>query len=44
MVTFDYFKFYRFVESHNRLGANMTEIDTFNVIISYLGLTELAIK
>jgi hypothetical protein len=36
--------FYRFVESRNMEGANMTNIATFNEIISYLGLIELPIK
>jgi hypothetical protein len=38
------FNFYRFVENRNRDGANMTDIATFNEIISYLGLIELPIK
>jgi hypothetical protein len=32
------------VENRNRDGANMTDIATFNEIISYLGLIELPIK
>ena len=38
------FNFYRFVENRNRDGANMSDIATFNEIISYLGLIELPIK
>jgi hypothetical protein len=38
------FNFYRYVESRNLPGANMTDISTFNEIISYLGLIELPIK
>jgi hypothetical protein len=38
------FNFYRFVENRNKQGANMTDIATFNEIISYLGLIELPIK
>jgi hypothetical protein len=38
------FNFYRFVENRNRDGANMSNIATFNEIISYLGLIELPIK
>lgn len=38
------FNFYRFVESRNQPGANLTDIATFNEIISYLGLIELPIK
>jgi hypothetical protein len=38
------FNFYRFVENRNREGANMSDIATFNEIISYLGLIELPIK
>jgi hypothetical protein len=38
------FNFYRFVENRNRDGANMTDIATFNEIISYLGLIELPLK
>jgi hypothetical protein len=38
------FNFYRFMENRNRDGANMTDIATFNEIISYLGLIELPIK
>lgn len=38
------FNFYRFIENRNRAGANMTDIATFNEIISYIGLIELPIK
>jgi hypothetical protein len=38
------FNFYRFVENRNRTGANLTDIATFNEIISYLGLIELPIR
>jgi hypothetical protein len=38
------FNFYRFAESCNQPGANLTDIDTFNEIISYLGLIELPTK
>jgi hypothetical protein len=38
------FNFYRFAKSRNQLGANFTDIATFNEIISYLGLVELPIK
>jgi exonuclease III len=38
------FNFYRFAKNQNRAGANMTDIATFNEIISYLGLIELPIK
>jgi hypothetical protein len=38
------FNFYRFMENRNCDGANMTDIATFNEIISYLGLIELPIK
>jgi hypothetical protein len=36
--------FYHFVENRKRDGENMTDIATFNEIISYLGLIELPIK
>jgi hypothetical protein len=38
------FNFYRFSESRNLPGANLSDIATFNEIISYLGLIELPIK
>jgi hypothetical protein len=38
------FNFYRFMENHNQPGANLSDIETFNEIISYLGLIELPIK
>jgi hypothetical protein len=38
------FNFYRFVENRKRDGANMSDVATFNEIISYLGLIELPIK
>jgi exonuclease III len=38
------FNFYRFVENRNQPGANLSDIETFNEIISYLGLIELPIK
>jgi hypothetical protein len=38
------FNLYLFVENRNSDGANMTDIATFNEIISYLGLIELPIK
>jgi hypothetical protein len=38
------FNFYRFVENRNQPGANLTDINIFNEITSYLGLIELPIK
>jgi endonuclease/exonuclease/phosphatase family metal-dependent hydrolase len=38
------FNFYRFVESRNQPGANLSDIETFNEIISCLGLIELPMK
>jgi exonuclease III len=38
------FNFYRFSENRNRPGANQEDMETFNEIISYLGLIELPIK
>jgi exonuclease III len=38
------FNFYRYAESRNKPGANFEDIETFNEIISYLGLIELPIK
>ena len=38
------FNFYRSVENRNREGANLSDIETFNEIISYHGLVELPIK
>ena len=38
------FNFYRYTDSRNRPGANLTDIATFSEIISYLGLVELPIK
>ena len=38
------FNFYRYSESRNRPGANLADIETFNEVISYLGLIELPIK
>ena len=38
------FNFFRYSDSRNRPGANLADIETFNEIISYLGLIELPIK
>ena len=38
------FNFYRNSDSRNRPGANLTDIATFNEVISYLGLVKLPIK
>jgi hypothetical protein len=38
------FNFYRFVENRNMQGANLSDIATFNEIVSYLGIIELPIK
>jgi hypothetical protein len=38
------FNFYRFLDNHNRPGANLNDMNTFNEVISYLGLVELPIK
>ena len=38
------FNFYRYSDSTNKPGANLNDIETFNEVISYLGLIELPIK
>jgi hypothetical protein len=38
------FNFYRYSDNRNRPGANITDMNTFNEVISYLGLVELPIK
>ena len=38
------FNFYRYSDSRNRPSANLNDIETFNEVISYLGLIELPIK
>lgn len=38
------FNFYRYSDSRNKPGANLSDIETFNEVISYLGLIELPIK
>ena len=38
------FNFYCYSDSRNRPGANLADIETFNEVISYLGLIELPIK
>ena len=38
------FNFYRYSDSRNRPRANLDDIETFNAIISYLGLIELPIN
>ena len=38
------FNFYRYTDSRSRPGANLTDMETFNEVISYLGLIELPLK
>jgi hypothetical protein len=38
------FNFYRFADNRNMAGANISDMATFNEIISYLGIIELPIK
>ena len=38
------FNFYRSISNRNRDGANISDIETFNEVISYQGLVELPIK
>ena len=38
------FNFYRYSDSRNRQGANLSDINIFNDIINHLGLIELPIK
>ena len=38
------FNFYRYAESRNKPGANHSDIETFNEVISYPGLVELPVR
>ena len=38
------FNFYRYTDSRSRPGANLDDIETFNEVISHLGLIELPLK